>query len=405
MEKEPLSACACRSDAVSLETAMLLPVGDDSQSHSVPFVNVAIVAVNILVYAAVNVFSGDLTTQNAFSDYGIVPAKLAWYQFLTCMFLHGGWMHIIGNMWFLWVFGDAVENRLGHVGYAAFYLVAGIGASAFYLFFTPRTLMPCIGASGAIFGVVAAYAIIFPRNEIKMFFWFWLYVGTFHVKAVWIVGFWIVEQVFTWHLMSEVGGLGGIAYAAHVGGALFGILVAVGVRTWWPEPPMVEDWGSGGMSEGQGMWSAPVGMPVASPMPVMPSAPIDHLSGDAAPMDDVSRAFAKNDTDGALGLYREHSACRPGVPMVATAQIGVANEFFKRAEFEESLEAYRVYLSAYGREQYAPTAKFRSAIILSRRLDGYADAGKLLLEVIMEHADADVVSLAREELARIRQKT
>jgi membrane associated rhomboid family serine protease len=405
MEEMPGSVhprLGCRFDR---ETRMLLPVGDDSDSHVVPVVNMGIVVLNILVFAAVNVLGNDVTAQNVFDGYGIVPGDLAWYQFLTSLFLHGGWMHIIGNMWFLWVFGDAVENRLGHVGYAVFYLVAGIGASVFYLLFTPKTLMPCIGASGAIFGVVASYAILFPRNEIRMLYWFWLFVGTFHVKAVWIVGFWVVEQVVTWHLMSEFGRVGGIAYAAHVGGALFGILLAVAVRTWWPEERIVDDWGPSFPITGGERWSPAAGPSAPPPTPpVVPLGFDDPPESEVSSMDDVSRAFANDDPERALELYRQHAACRPGAPMAAPAQIAIADALFKRADFDEALDAYRLYLDAYGAEAHAATAKFRAAVILSRRRGENAEAAKLLLEVIMEHPDPEVVELARGELARIRQK-
>ncbi len=245
---------------------MILPLGDESYTRRVPVVNIAIIAINVIVFAFVNVFSGPGTPMRVFNGYGVVPGNLQWYQFFTCMFLHGGWMHIIGNMWFLWIFGDAVENRIGHLKYLIFYLAAGIGASAFYLVLTPRNMIPCVGASGAIFGVVGAYAILYPRNEVKMFYWIgWIWAGTFHIRAMWIIGFWFLEQIGMYFLMKGMGG-GGVAHAAHLGGGIVGVAVAILVRSFLPEPEVPDDWDTGS-SNSYGVAPAAFDIPGKSPSP------------------------------------------------------------------------------------------------------------------------------------------
>jgi len=399
---------------------MLLPIGDDTISRRVPVVNTGIIAINVLVFAAVNVFSNDATTMRIIMDHGLKPADLKPSAFLTCMFLHGGWAHIIGNMWFLWVFGEALENRIGHLGYAVFYLVAGIGASGFYLLFTPKSMIPCVGASGAIFGVVTAYAILYPRNQIKMFYWIgWFWAGTFEVSAMWIVGFWFLEQVGMWYLMSEIGMIGGgIAYAAHIGGAVIGGVAAAGIRAWMTEPPLAEEWDSTPAYSGApGAWS-PNGFdpPAAQALsPLMNSGPAPAVPGpgpgsvpsfpqdDLAPLDDVAQAFAEGNADKGLQLYQQHLSMRPGIPLAAAAQSVVASTLWERADFPEALDAYREFVARHGGDPEAPQAKFRAAVILSRRMESFDEASKLLLQVVMEHPDPEVVALARGELSRIRQ--
>jgi membrane associated rhomboid family serine protease len=383
---------------------MLLPIGDDALTRRTPVVNFGIIAVNVIVFALVNVFPKDAATMRVITEHGLVPGDLKPHTFLTCMFLHGGWMHIIGNMWFLWVFGACLENRLGHFGYAVFYLVAGAGASAFYLLLTPRTLIPCVGASGAIFGVVAAYAVLYPRNKIKMFYWiWWVWFGTFHIGAVWIIGFWFLEQIGLYLLMSELGGMGGVAYAAHLGGGIVGGLIAVGVRSWLPEPPVAEDWESQAHRVPDG-WSP--NLATASPLtPAIPPSigPIhEGPEPDTEGLDDVTKALIAGDDESALELYRQHASCRPGISMAPGTQAAVADLLFARAEFEDSLEAYRTYLDAHPAGPDAPTAKYRTAVILSRRMDRLEEAGKLFLQVVMEHPDPEVVAIARAERDRIR---
>jgi membrane associated rhomboid family serine protease len=395
---------------------MLLPLGDDSLNRRSPVVNSGIVLVNVVVFAAVNVFDSEASAWKIIKTHGLVPASIEPLQFLTSIFLHGGWMHLIGNMWFLWVFGPAIENRLGHLGYGVFYLLAGIGASGVYLLLTPKTMIPCIGASGAIFGVVGAYALLYPRNQVRMLYWLgWFFAGTFHVSAMWIVGFWLVEQVFLWYLMSEIlgGGLGGVAYAAHVGG-----LLALGVRMWVPEPslalgpPGASSYGQGGGAWGTGPYAPPDPALLQPTMTAEPATatlavPTDSSRGSAQeltpPADEVAKALLTGDLDHALVLYRQHAVGHPGSPLAASTQVAVAHALFEKAEFSEALEAYRLYLGRHRREPDAPHAKFRAAAVLSRKLDCFEEASRLLLEVVMEHGDPEVVDLAREELARIRQ--
>ena len=391
---------------------MILPLGDESYTRRVPVVNISILAANIIVFAAVNVFSSPNTTWEVFKGYGVVPGNLKWYQFFTCMFLNGGWMHIIGNMWFLWVFGDAVENRIGHVKYLIFYLAAGVGASAFYLLLTPRNMIPCVGASGAIFGVVGAYAVLFPRNDIKMFYWIgWIWAGTFHIKAMWIIGFWFLEQIGMYFLMKDFGG-GGVAHAAHLGGGIVGVAVAIVVRGWLPEPEEPEGWDTGPRYaygeaptafEIPGRSAAPAFAPLGTPVPTpTTSGVVDFIDGELEPLDEVSQAFVDGDVDEALQQYRERTGEYGAEPLSSATQMQVANAYFERAEFDEALEAYQLYLGSYATESDAPFAKFRAAVVLSRRLDRAEEAGKLLVEVAMEHPDSEVTALAREEIGRIR---
>jgi membrane associated rhomboid family serine protease len=138
----------------------------------------------------------------------------------TSMFLHGGWIHLIGNMLFLWIFGNNIEDYLGHIKFLLFYLVSGLAAIFLFVVFSPNLQVPMVGASGAIAGVLGAYFLLFPRSRILTLIWIFYYIRLAHVPAKAMLGFWFLYQL----LMSAIatGSGGSIAFLAHVGGFIFG---------------------------------------------------------------------------------------------------------------------------------------------------------------------------------------
>src|SRR5579859_2266516 len=149
---------------------MFIPIGDDNPTERTPYVNYALIAINVAVF----LFSGMGDPENSSAiRWAMVPADLRWQTLFTNLFLHASWMHLIGNMWFLWIFGDNVEDRLGHLGYVAFYFVCGLGADTAHILSNPSSEVPTLGASGAISGVMGAYAVFYPRQPVKTLIWFW----------------------------------------------------------------------------------------------------------------------------------------------------------------------------------------------------------------------------------------
>jgi membrane associated rhomboid family serine protease len=149
-----------------------------------------------------------------------------WTSVLTHMFLHGSWMHIIGNMWFLWIFGNNVEDSMGHARFVAFYLLSGLAAAGLQMAADPGSGIPMVGASGAIGGVMGAYVLLYPRVNVHMLFWFGFYVTTIAIPAIWMLGYWFLIQ-----LIGGIGTLGaeggGVAFWAHVGGFVAGALLVL----------------------------------------------------------------------------------------------------------------------------------------------------------------------------------
>jgi membrane associated rhomboid family serine protease len=233
----------------------MFPIGDDNSDRTTtPYVNYLLIALNIIVF----VFLQGMTGDNTFTySYATVPAEIltghdivtnarvltdpltgehltipglgptpvsVYFTLITSMFMHGGWAHIAGNMLYLWIFGDNIENAIGHRKYLFFYLLCGIIASLSHVLVTKLLgqdpLIPSLGASGAISGVLGAYILLFPKRRVTMF----IFRFITHVSAIWAIGIWIVLQI-----VNGLGMLGGeasgVAYAAHIGGFIAGMLL------------------------------------------------------------------------------------------------------------------------------------------------------------------------------------
>ncbi|MBZ5620922.1 MAG: rhomboid family intramembrane serine protease [Acidobacteriia bacterium] len=203
----------------------MFPLRDTQPSYSKPVVTVLLIAINILVF--LYELSLDDYSQNAFvAAYALVPEHFQLVNVLTSMFLHGGWMHVLGNMWFLWIFGDNIEDILGHTKYLGFYLLCGVVAAMTQVVFSFYSRVPMVGASGAIAGVMGAYMVKFPHSRIRtaVFFIFILFTD---IPAWVMLIYWFAIQLF-----SGVGSLGdtqanqgGTAFFAHIGGFIAGIVL------------------------------------------------------------------------------------------------------------------------------------------------------------------------------------
>ena len=217
----------------------MIPVSDSVRARTFPYVNVTLIFANIAVFVY-EVTLSSTEIRDFLRDWGVISVQLIdWLDHpsrdngeelvtpLTSMFLHGGWLHIVSNMLFLWVFGDNVEDTLGHMRYLIFYLIAGIGAVALQVFVDQDGTIPTIGASGAIAGVLGGYLVLYPRATVSVLIPWLFFFGAFPVPAIALIGFWFLLQLFNGvaSVGSAVGVTEGIAYWAHVGGFLAGFLL------------------------------------------------------------------------------------------------------------------------------------------------------------------------------------
>jgi len=223
---------------------MLLPYRDDNPTVLTPFITVALIAANIAVWVVVQGMGSDQRLAQTVCELGLIPGDLlhrlpvgfsfdlgpgmvcqvsgtsSWYTVFTSMFLHGGWLHLLGNMWFLWLFGNNIEDIMGHGRFLAFYLLSGIAAAAAQIFVDPSSAVPMVGASGAISGVMGAYIVLYPRVRVHTMTWL-IILFRLTVPAWLMLGYWFVLQI----LSAGTDPVGGVAVWAHIGGFVAGALL------------------------------------------------------------------------------------------------------------------------------------------------------------------------------------
>jgi membrane associated rhomboid family serine protease len=228
----------------------MFPLSDENPHFLTPYTTYALIALNIAAWILVQGLGVEPRLGASVCTLGLVPGELLqtlpagtsfqigpdavctltaepnWLTALTHMFLHGGWLHIIGNLWFLWIFGNNVEDSMGHVRFAVFYVLCGFAAAAAQIMADTSSGVPMVGASGAIGGVMGAYVLLYPKVRVKMLIILGFYITTFTVPAFWMLGYWFVAQV-----IGGVGSIGahggGVAFWAHVGGFVGGALLVL----------------------------------------------------------------------------------------------------------------------------------------------------------------------------------
>src|SRR6266850_2189552 len=201
----------------------MIPLRDVIPSRTTPYITVTIIVLNALAWFLE--LSMDERQLTAFLYiYGVVPAAFSWPTLITSMFLHGSWSHFLGNMWYLWIFGDNVEDRVGHGRFIVFYLLCGIAAALGQIVMDPSSELPTIGASGAIAGVMGAYFVLYPHSRVLTLIP-WIFIQIVELPAITLLGFWFLMQLFsagTLAVTASTHGSGGVAFAAHVVGFVTG---------------------------------------------------------------------------------------------------------------------------------------------------------------------------------------
>ena len=222
----------------------MFPIGDDDvRGGALPIVTWALIALNVLVFL-LEVSRPEAALQTFIAAWGVVPREYAaardlapaipapfWFTLFSSMFLHGGWMHLGGNMLYLWIFGDNLERVMGAAKFLLFYVVCGLAASAAHILFNLHSPIPAVGASGAISGVLGGYLLLFPKNQVRVL----TRGGIAHVPAMLVLGFWILLQFINGiGSVAQTDETAGVAYMAHIGGFVAGLalvkLFATGPR-------------------------------------------------------------------------------------------------------------------------------------------------------------------------------
>ena len=224
----------------------MIPLRDENPIRIIPWLTYLLIAINVVIFVMEQLGGIGVTDKGLvgpMAGWTMIPAEITrgqdlpingvtlnpfYLTLLTSMFLHGGWLHLLGNMLYLWIFGNNIEEALGRIRYLLFYLICGVAASAAQIAIGPDSVIPNLGASGAIAGVLGAYLVLFPTARVDSLVFLGIFFTKIRVPAFVLLGFWIVSQFFSHFLgslMMRTGETGGVAYMAHIGGFIAGILL------------------------------------------------------------------------------------------------------------------------------------------------------------------------------------
>ncbi len=374
---------------------MILPIGDDNPREITPYVHYGIMTVNVVVFFYSLGLGGHV--EKFYHAWGLVPARFSVVKLFTSMYIHGDIWHLFGNMLFLWVVGDNVEDRLGHLGYFGFYHLAGVAACLAHVAFAPNSPLPLIGASGAISGMMGAYAVFFPNAKVKIWYWvFFFFTNVVYVSAKWAVGLWFALQVFQRAVLGSVG----ISYDAHIGGIVFGVVVALVLRKVFLRKPDTvrrvfgatrpgSRWRAAGEATETPEWTRP-----AVPTAVELETELDDNAAIAGPLKagDLQLAY-RYFTRAASG------AGRARLDEAVLLQLGGA--LVTVGSYGHAARVYEVMLETHAESPDAPEAAFRLGTILSRAFSDYDRARPWLTSALETHPNARRRRQALDELKRI----
>lgn len=406
---------------------MFFPLGDDNPRRTTPVATIALIAANVLVYLTVNLPSGDAELTRVFRTWGFDSDDPFSVQVLTSMFLHGGLMHLFGNMWVLWIVGDNVEDKLGKLRYLLLYLAGGFAATLAYTLIarwsdpgsaaelvgggeheTSARNVPLVGASGAIYAVMGIYLVFFPEARIRLLMWIFVFMDVFLIPAKVFLGLTMLLDLFQ-TIAAHGPAVGGVATAAHVGGGVFGILAALVLK------PRV---GGGGVG---GAWDVHTGFSRSVREGTEPfrgaaprSASARSRGGDAwfappEPMESGARDLADAVTTlvragrlrEAIDVYPAYAAHRREPPLPPDVQLAVAHEFYRQGLARDGISAYRRFLDTHPADPDAPEAAFRIGLLYARGLNDRRSAAEWLEIAARTHPNPDAAAYAAQELRRL----
>lgn len=356
---------------------ILLPIGTDVRPRKPPLANYLIVALNVAVFCLTDIFGGRAGEQVK-ALYTLDAARPLLFQYITYQFLHGDLTHLVGNMLFLFIFGNAVCDRMGGVGYALFYLAGGVFAG---LTFVSTADNPILGASGSIAAVTTAFLALYPRVGVTLLFWVFIYLTTFSVPAMVVIVFKIILWDNILAPSLDRGAISNVAYSAHLGGYAFGFAVSLMMLLVRALPRHQFDIAA--------LWDrrlrrgalAPAGR-MARPVRVreIGSRPLDELSISPSERlrDEVLTALSAGRIGQAMASYLMLLELSPDAALPRAAQLELANHLAQAGRHDAAARAYELYLSAHPGSPDANQVRLLLGLIYNRYLGDYAAAARHL---------------------------
>lgn len=392
---------------------IFIPVRTDSPVHRIPWVNHAIIAANVLIYLSTDFLAelhGHGAGEQIKSSLMIDPHNLELWQFFTYQFLHGDVWHLLGNMLFLWVFGNSVNCKMGQISYLMFYLACGVFAGVGFAITSDG---PCLGSSGAIAGVTTAFLVLFPRANVTVFYWLWLYVGTVQIQALLLIGF----KVILWDNIISPRLTGGqeyvqVAYAAHIAGYVFGFvwcslmlllralprdqydMLAVARRAY--QRHQFRATMANPEAAARALYGR-VARPIsASAAPEAASdAPHDAIS---LLRQEIADQLSNRNYAAAAEKYEELVTRDPQQVLSRRQMLDIANQLMTMSRHPQAAATYEKFLKAYPTDVEVQQVKLLLGIIYAKYLNQYDSAQKYLRDCLGRLTHPDQLAQARHWL-------
>ncbi len=382
---------------------MLIPIGTDVRPRRPPIGNWVLIALNVLIFFVTDV----LIAWPGFKSYFTLNASVpSLSQYITYQFLHGDLAHLAGNMLFLWIFGNAVCDRLGNLPYVLFYLAGGVFAGVVFAQFNDN---PILGASGAIAAVTTAFLVLYPRVHITMLLWMFI-VTTFQLPAMLLIVIKIIlwDNVFAPALDRSSGMVSNVAYSAHLAGYAFGFLVPMLLlavralpRNQFDLLAVFKRWRQrGGLAAD--VWSPPAARPVrmeergSRPIEPLRLSPVEQLR------EEIVDRISEHDLTEAVQLYRQLLKLDAAHVLPRRQQLELANHLAQQRDYSEAAHAYEAFLAAYPSAADQAQVRLMLGLIYGRYLHAYQRAAGHLAAALEELSLDSQRELARQELAQVQ---
>ncbi len=400
---------------------MLIPIKTNAPLRRIPRVNHAIIAINVVVYLFTNVLSAISRSELGnwlAAQFALMLPNWEWQQFIGYQFLHDDVWHLFGNMIFLWVFGNSVNAKMGHIPYLLFYLAAGVFAAIGFAATNPGHAM-LIGASGAIAGVTTAYLVLYPRTEITVFYWLFILIGTIRIKALLLIGL----KIILWDniLAPNIGGGGAtvVAYSAHITGYLFGIVICslllilrilprdhfdiVALARQYYRRQRFKATLTDANAEARatyGRVARPVSTATGRPVEVPLAVPVDEIT---LLRGEISELVSKNDYTTAAQRYEALVTKDPNQCLPRANMLLIANQLMSLNHYPQAAAAYEKFLKAYPTDADALQIKLVLGILFAKYLQQHKAAQPYLQECAVKLTDSDQVRQANHWLDQAKE--
>jgi len=397
---------------------ILIPIGTDAPLKRRPVVNYAIIAINVAAYLLFNVLAQRFRLSELIAlkrDMMLWPGSPTIWQFLTYQFLHADILHLLGNMWFLWLFGNPTNSKMGDLPYLLFYLAGGVFAG--FGFALTETELPCLGASGSIAAVTTAYLVFFPRSVVRMFYWIFWFIGDFHVGSMPL----IIGKMILWDnivaMRLQSGGLVTVAYEAHLAGYAFGFLgglLLLLIHAIERDPfDILSLWSrwrrrrqfAAAVAEGRAgsPYDLPAGQHEQVPLPVARPATgsVEHRALEIKGA--ISKAIDRFDLPEAARLYKQLLELDPQQILPRGQQLDVANQLTSQGEYALAVEAYEKFLQRYPGGDEATQVRFLLGVICARHLGDYEKAEQYLVACQQSLRDEKQIAQCKYWLEVVRR--